>query len=358
MNAGVSLAGTAKLKLSNAGGATCAVATPARCAKARQASHCRSPGWWPDEPAGGRAGHGVGQVAQLVHDRALLREQQDQRQDEGEQQLAHEPSIMTAGPVPRLSGITQAAAAPQATMRIAQRRGRGIACMENARMTVLETSAKPSDADAAARWTLVSAVLGSSMAFMDGTVVNVALPAIQRSLDASGADAQWLIEAYALFLAALLLVGGALGDRFGRKRVFLLGVAVFTAMSAACAAAQDTGQLIAARALQGIGAALLVPGSLALLGANFPEDRARPRDRHLVGVQRHHRRDRAGGRRLPGRPLLVALGLPAEPADRRRAAAGLRWPRCPRAAAMRPTARSTSPAPSRPRWAWPASCSR
>ena len=125
----------------------------------------------------------------------------------------------------------------------------------------------------AGRWTLVSAVLGSSMAFMDGTVVNVALPAIQRQLDASGADAQWLIEAYALFLAALLLVGGALGDRYGRKRVFLVGVVVFTAMSAACAAAQDTGRLIAARALQGIGAALLVPGSLALLGANFPEDR-------------------------------------------------------------------------------------
>ncbi len=130
----------------------------------------------------------------------------------------------------------------------------------------------PADASAA-RWTLVSAVLGSSMAFMDGTVVNVALPAIQRSMNASGADAQWLIEAYALFLAALLLVGGALGDRFGRKRVFLVGVVVFTAMSAACAAAQGTGQLIAARALQGIGAALLVPGSLALLGANFPEDR-------------------------------------------------------------------------------------
>ncbi len=135
------------------------------------------------------------------------------------------------------------------------------------------TDTAPSDATAAAarRWTLVSAVLGSSMAFMDGTVVNVALPAIQRSLGASGADAQWIIEAYALFLAALLLVGGALGDRFGRKRLFLIGVAVFTVTSAACAAAQDTGQLIAARALQGIGAALLVPGSLALLGANFPE---------------------------------------------------------------------------------------
>jgi len=127
------------------------------------------------------------------------------------------------------------------------------------------------DADRAARWTLVSAILGSSMAFMDGTVVNVALPAIQRSLDASAADAQWIVEAYALFLAALLLVGGALGDRYGRKRLFLVGVGVFTATSAACAMAQGPGELIAARALQGIGAALLVPGSLALLGANFPE---------------------------------------------------------------------------------------
>ncbi len=140
-------------------------------------------------------------------------------------------------------------------------------------MTASAPSHAPADPATVAirRWTLVSAVLGSSMAFMDGTVVNVALPAIQRSLDASGADAQWIVEAYALFLAALLLVGGALGDRFGRKRVFLSGVALFVVTSAACAAAQDTAQLIAARALQGIGAALLVPGSLALLGAGFPE---------------------------------------------------------------------------------------
>ena len=133
-------------------------------------------------------------------------------------------------------------------------------------------SLRPPAPDAASRrWTLVSAVLGSSMAFMDGTVVNVALPAIQRGFDASGADAQWIIESYALLLAALLLVGGVLGDRFGRVRVFVIGVVVFTACSAACAAARGTGQLIAARALQGVGAALLVPGSLALLGANFPE---------------------------------------------------------------------------------------
>ena len=125
---------------------------------------------------------------------------------------------------------------------------------------------------AAQRWTLASAILGSSMAFMDGTVVNVALPAIQRSLGATGADAQWVIEAYALFLSALLLVGGALGDRFGRKRLYVIGVATFVATSAACAAAPTPGLLVAARALQGIGAALLVPGSLALLGAVFPQE--------------------------------------------------------------------------------------
>jgi EmrB/QacA subfamily drug resistance transporter len=123
----------------------------------------------------------------------------------------------------------------------------------------------------AQRWTLLAAILGSSMAFMDGTIVNVALPAIQRSLGASAAQAQWIIESYALFLAALLLVGGALGDRFGRRRVFAIGVAVFAATSAACAAARTADELIAARALQGIGAALLVPGSLALLSANFAQ---------------------------------------------------------------------------------------
>jgi EmrB/QacA subfamily drug resistance transporter len=124
---------------------------------------------------------------------------------------------------------------------------------------------------AAQRWTLAAAILGSSMAFMDGTIVNVALPAIQRSLHASAAGAQWIIESYALFLAALLLVGGALGDRLGRRRVFVVGVAIFTAASGACAAARTAEALIAARAVQGIGAALLVPGSLALLSAGFAE---------------------------------------------------------------------------------------
>lgn len=123
---------------------------------------------------------------------------------------------------------------------------------------------------AAKRWTLVAAVLGSSLAFIDGTVVNVALPAIQRQLDASSAQVQWVMEAYALLLAALLLVGGALGDTYGRKRVFMIGVALFTAASMACAFAGTADLLIFARAVQGAGAALMVPGSLSLLSSAFP----------------------------------------------------------------------------------------
>src|SRR5207302_7869873 len=107
---------------------------------------------------------------------------------------------------------------------------------------------------ATARWVLVAAVLGSSMAFIDGTVVNVALPSIQRDLGAGVADAQWVVEAYALLLASLLLVGGALGDRLGRRRVFTAGVALFAVTSAACAAAPDAKVLIVARAFQGAAA--------------------------------------------------------------------------------------------------------
>src|SRR4051794_30833766 len=121
------------------------------------------------------------------------------------------------------------------------------------------------------RWTLIAAILGSSMAFADGTVVNVALPAIQADLGADASQAQWVIESYSLFLASLLLVGGALGDRFGRRRLFMIGVALFTLSAVACALAWTPFILNAARALQGIGAALLVPGSLALISATFPE---------------------------------------------------------------------------------------
>src|SRR5204863_6550909 len=122
------------------------------------------------------------------------------------------------------------------------------------------------------RWVLAATILASSMAFIDGTVVNVALPALQTSLNATAADLQWVIEAYSLLLSALLLVGGSLGDHYGRRRVFLIGVALFTLASAACGFAGDIRQLIAARAVQGLGAALLVPGSLAIISTSFSQE--------------------------------------------------------------------------------------
>ena len=109
------------------------------------------------------------------------------------------------------------------------------------------------------------------MAFVDGTVVNVALPVMQRALHAGVEGMQWVVEAYTLFLAALVLPGGALGDRLGRRRVFVAGVVLFAGASAACGAAPDTTLLVAARALQGVGGALLVPGSLSLITAAYPE---------------------------------------------------------------------------------------
>jgi EmrB/QacA subfamily drug resistance transporter len=133
-----------------------------------------------------------------------------------------------------------------------------------------EVEAAPCSA-AARRWTLVAAIVGSGMAFVDGTIVNVALPAIQRAMQATTADAQWVMEAYALLLSALLLVGGVLGDHFGRRRVFALGAIIFTLASAACAASPGITWLIAARAVQGLGAALLVPGSLSLITSAYPK---------------------------------------------------------------------------------------
>jgi EmrB/QacA subfamily drug resistance transporter len=122
-------------------------------------------------------------------------------------------------------------------------------------------------------WVLATSILGSSMAFIDGTVVNVALPVLQEALGATGTEMQWVVEGYALSLAALLLLGGALADRLGRRRIFASGVALFVAASAGCGLAPDIRWLIAARVVQGLGAALLVPTSLALLGAFFPPER-------------------------------------------------------------------------------------
>ena len=121
-------------------------------------------------------------------------------------------------------------------------------------------------------WVLAATILGSSMVFIDGTVVNVALPALQRALNATVTDVQWVVEAYALFLAALLLVGGSLGDLYGRRRIFLIGVVLFAGASVWCGFAADVRSLIVARGLQGVGGALLVPGSLALISSSFCEE--------------------------------------------------------------------------------------
>ncbi|MPY46418.1 MFS transporter, partial [Streptomyces phyllanthi] len=126
------------------------------------------------------------------------------------------------------------------------------------------------------RWILLTTVLGSSMALLDSTVVNVALPRMGRDLDADLAVLQWTVNAYMLTLAGLILLGGALGDRFGRRRIFVLGVVWFAVASLLCGIAPNAGVLVAARALQGVGGALLTPGSLALIQASFhPDDRGR-----------------------------------------------------------------------------------
>lgn len=128
----------------------------------------------------------------------------------------------------------------------------------------------------AGKGVLAAAVLGSGMAQLDGTIVNVALRTIGRELDATLAELQWISNAYLLVLASLILIGGSLGDRFGRRRVFVVGVMWFAIASAFCGVAQDPTQLIAARVLQGVGAALLTPGSLAIIQGTFAaEDRAR-----------------------------------------------------------------------------------
>jgi EmrB/QacA subfamily drug resistance transporter len=130
----------------------------------------------------------------------------------------------------------------------------GISCSANAR-----------------RWILAATILGSSMAFIDSTVVNVALPALQSSLRANIVDVQWVVESYGLFLGALILVGGSFGDVFGRRLMFVLGVVLFAVASAGCGVALNIHQLIIARSVQAVGAAFLVPGSLAIISASFDE---------------------------------------------------------------------------------------
>ena len=125
--------------------------------------------------------------------------------------------------------------------------------------------------EAAKPWILAATILGSSMAFIDSTVVNVALPALQSNFRATLVSVQWVVESYGLFLGALILVGGSLGDLFGRRLIFLAGVTTFALASAFCGVASSIDQLIFARCIQGVGAALLVPGSLAIISKSFDE---------------------------------------------------------------------------------------
>src|SRR6266566_427212 len=135
-------------------------------------------------------------------------------------------------------------------------------------------------AKASGPWILAATILGSSMAFIDGTAVNVALPALQQSLGATVIDVQWVVESYSLLLSALLLMGGSLGDYYGRRRIFITGVAIFSLASAWCGFATNVRELIFARAMQGAGGALLVPGSLAIISTAFrDEDRG-----HAIGT--------------------------------------------------------------------------
>src|SRR5450759_884371 len=129
---------------------------------------------------------------------------------------------------------------------------------------------------AAGKWVIAATALGSGMIFLDGIVVNVALPRIQSDLSSPLSGLEWILNSYTLMLAALLLLGGSLGDIYGRKRAFLLGLAIFTLASIACGLSPNLDALIACRALQGLGGALLVPGSLAMIKAVIaPEDSSR-----------------------------------------------------------------------------------
>src|SRR5213078_2690219 len=121
------------------------------------------------------------------------------------------------------------------------------------------------------RLTLAATILGSSMAFIDGSVVNIALPAIHQALHADAASTRWIVNAYLLLLGALVLVGGSAADLYGRRRIFVVGIAIFTAASIACGLSPDITVLVVSRAVQGLGAALLTPASLAMLGATFDE---------------------------------------------------------------------------------------
>src|SRR5258705_9443066 len=121
------------------------------------------------------------------------------------------------------------------------------------------------------KWIMTSTILASAMAFIDATALNVVLPALQKSLNATGADLFWLLNAYLLMLASLILIGGSLGDKLGRKKIYMTGIFIFIIGSAACGFAPDVNVLIVCRVVQGIGGALMIPGSLSLISSSIHE---------------------------------------------------------------------------------------
>ena len=141
-------------------------------------------------------------------------------------------------------------------------------CDEGAIGNKTRAASTPSSAG---RWVLVATILGSSMVFIDSSVVNVVLPVLQADLHATSVDLQWIVVGYTLFLSSLMLVGGSLGDHYGRRLMFVTGIVVFAGASMLCGIAPNARLLIIARCVQGVGSALLTPGSLALIGATFDE---------------------------------------------------------------------------------------
>ena len=199
---------------------------------------------------------------------------------------------------------------------------------------------------------IAATVLGSGIAFLDGTIVNVALPAIGRDLHTDVAGLQWTLDAYLVTLTAFLLFGGALGDRFGRKRMFVTGLVSFTAASVVCALAPDATVLAISRAAQGAAGALLVPGSLAIIGSSFHDvDRGRAIGT-WAGLAGIAERGRPVCRRLVDRHLLVAVGVPDQRAARDRRGHDHRSPRA-RVARGDQSSRSTRSGRCWPRSGWP-----
>lgn len=178
--------------------------------------------------------------------------------------------------------------------------------MNGASITINESKTKLISTET---WILIATILGSSMAFIDSTAMNVVLPVFQLELNAKISQVQWVIEAYALMLASLLLLGGALGDHFGIKKIFMIGVVIFSLSSLWCGLSPDINQLIIARAFQGVGSALLVPGSLAIITSCFKQEKKRKSNRHMGGINSAYDSSGTTPRRMAFRIFLLEMGF-------------------------------------------------